>query len=114
VLQQGPHHPHQVVRRRHQRDRLPLWVVAPHPLEVRPHRRRPPKRLPGRIGEPLADDRRTLAGDVSQPIPVVRLILAGDQAEVPADRLGIPEAMRVVDEGGHGLRGAGAHPGDAP
>ncbi len=83
-LQQRPHHPHQVVRRRHQGDLLPLRIVAPHPLEVRPHRRRPPHRLPGRLGDQLADDRRPLARDVPQPIPVARLVLARDQPEVPA------------------------------
>src|SRR5262249_55090505 len=53
VLQQRAHPPHQVVRRRHQRDLLPLRVVTPSPLEVRPPRRRPPHRLPTRLGEQL-------------------------------------------------------------
>ena len=50
-LQQGPHHPHQVMGRRHQSDLFPLRIVAPHPLEVRPDRRRSPYRLPGRLGK---------------------------------------------------------------
>jgi hypothetical protein len=53
------------------------------------------------------------ASDVPQPIPGPRLVLARDQPEVPADRLGMPEAIRVVDEGGHRLGRTDAHAGDA-
>ena len=61
----------------------------------------------------MADHRLPLARDVPQPIPVPRLVLARDQSEVPAGRLGIPEAIRVVDEGGHRLGRTDAHAGDA-
>jgi hypothetical protein len=61
------------------------------PLEVRADRRRAPHRLPGRLGDQPADDRRPLAGDVPQPVLVARLVLARHQPEIPADRLGVAE-----------------------
>src|SRR5262249_60943387 len=113
-LNHPPPPPPRVAPRPPRRFFPPGGVPPPPPLEVRPDRRRPPYGLPGRLGDQLADHRRPLAGDGPQPIPVTRLVLAGDQPEVPADRLGIPEAMRVVDEGSHRLGRANADPGDAP
>jgi hypothetical protein len=102
------------VGRHHKGDLLPLRVAPPDPLEVRPDGRRAPQRLPDRLGDQLADHHGPLAGDVPEPIAVSRLVLTRDEPEVSPDRLGIPEAMWVVDEGSHRLRRAGADPRDAP
>jgi hypothetical protein len=51
---------------------------------------------------------------VPQPVPVAGLVLARQQPEVPADRLGVAEPARVVEERGHRLGRADADPGDAP
>src|SRR3954454_11706700 len=93
VPEHGPHHPHQVVGRRHQGDLLPLRILPPGPLVEGPDGRGPADRLPGGLGHHLATDRRTLPGDVPEPVPLARLVLAGDEPEVPADRLRILEAV---------------------
>jgi hypothetical protein len=51
---------------------------------------------------------------VPEPVPVARLVLARDEAEVPADRLGGAEPVRVVDERGHRLGRPGPDPRDGP
>jgi hypothetical protein len=66
------------MRRGHQGDLLPLRVAALDPLEVGPHGRWAALRLRGRIGDQLADDRRSLARDVPEPILVTRLVPARD------------------------------------
>src|SRR5262249_7199520 len=76
ALQQGPHDAHEVLRRRPRGVFLARRVAALAALEVRPPRRRAPPRLPARLGQELADDRRSLARDVPQPVPVARLVLA--------------------------------------
>ena len=77
VPQHGPHHPHQIVGRRHQGDIHPLRILAPGALEISPDGWRPAQRLPGRLGEELADDGRALTGDVPEPVPVAGLVLQG-------------------------------------
>jgi hypothetical protein len=49
---------------------------------------------------------------VPQPVLVAGLILARDQSETAADRLGIAKAVRVVHEGGDRLARAETHSGD--
>jgi hypothetical protein len=64
------------------------WNLFIDPLEVGTHGRRPPQRLPGCLGEQLADDRCALAGDVAEPAPRAGLVLARHEPEGPADGLG--------------------------
>ncbi len=85
--------------------------AAAGPLEEGPDGGRPADRPPGGLGHQLADDRRALPGDVPEPVPAARLVPARDRPEVPADRLRIPEPVRVVDERGHRLGRPGADPG---
>ncbi len=54
-----------------------------------------------------------LACDVPEPIPVARLVLRRNQTEIPAHRLGMWEAMRIIDEGGHSLCRANTNSRDA-
>ena len=98
VPQHGPHHPHQIVGRRHQGDFLPLRIRTLGALEVSPDGRRPAQRLPGRLGQQLADDGRALAGDVPEPVAAAGLVRARHQAEVAADGLGVGKALRVIEE----------------
>ncbi len=88
-----------------------MRVAALDPLEVGPESRRAAQRLPVRLGDQLAHDRRPLAGDVSQPVLVPRLVLARDQPEIPPHRPGVAKALRVINERGRRLGGAGANPG---
>src|SRR5262249_38241812 len=87
ALQQRPHHPPRVVCLRPPGVLLRRGVAALGPLEEPRARRRAPRGLPAGLGDELADDRQPLAGDVPQPVPVARLVLARHQPEVPADRL---------------------------
>src|SRR5262245_57784124 len=101
------------MRRGHQRDLLPLRVAPLDPLEVRPDGRRAALRLPGRLGDQLADDRRAVARNVPEPIPVTGLVLTRNQPEIAADRLGMAKAVRIVHEGDHRFGRADAYPRDA-
>src|SRR5262249_26665019 len=74
--QHRPHHPHQIVGRRHQGDFLPLRILALSAREVSPDGRRPALRLPDRLGQQLADDGRALAGDVPELVAAAGLVLA--------------------------------------
>jgi hypothetical protein len=78
------------------------------PLKVRTDRRRTAQRSPGGLGDQLAHHRCPFARDVPESIPVARLVLARNEAEKPADGLGMREAMRIVDEGRHSCRRANA------
>ena len=111
--QHRPHHPHQVVRGGHQGNLLPLRIIPLSPLAIGLHGWRASLGLPGRLGDQLANHRRALAGDVPEPVPVTRVILAGHEAEVPADGLGVWEAMRVVHERGDPFRRLGTNSGNA-
>jgi hypothetical protein len=59
----------------HQGDLLPLRIIALGSLEVRADRRRAAERLPGGLGDQLADDRCPFASDVPEPVPLARLVL---------------------------------------
>src|SRR4029453_5071496 len=79
---------------------------------------RPPPPPPG--GPPAgpayqrAAARCALPREGPEPVPLARLVLRGHEPEVPADALGVAEAVRVVDERDHRLGRAGADPRDGP
>src|SRR5262249_59305984 len=113
ALPQRPHDTHQLMRRGHQRDLLPLRVAALDPREVRPDGRRAALRLPGGLGHQLADHRRAVARNVPEPIPVTRLVLTRDQPEIAADRLSTSKAVRIIHERGPRFGRADTHSLDA-
>ena len=49
----------------------------------------------------LTDNRRTFTRYVPEPILIARLVLTRNESEVPADRFGMPKAMRIMHERGH-------------
>ena len=110
--QHRPHHPHQVMGGRHHGDLLALRIVPLHAVPEGADRRGEPAGLPHRFGQVVPYDRRALAGDVSQPVPVSRLVLGRHTAEVRADLFAVGEPLRVVEVGGHRLGRPQADTGD--
>jgi hypothetical protein len=74
-----------MMRGGHQRDLLALRLVALRPLEVRPHGRGATPRLPGSLGDQLADHWRALPCEMPEAVAVAGLVLARDEPEVAPD-----------------------------
>ncbi len=99
TLQQRPHHTHEVMSGRHQGDLLALRIATLSTLEIRAHSWRTTQRLPGRLGDQLANDRRAFAGNVPQSVLVARLVLTRNQSEIGSDCLGMEETMWIIHGG---------------
>ena len=97
MLQQRPHHSHQVVGRRHQGDLPPLRIITPYPLEVRPDRRRAPRGardIPRRleVRDPHGFGRQRCRRSHAQGEPCV--LSSGDRTRRSNRSRGLPEGTR--------------------